>query len=220
MPHYCRICGRSRRNEKFSGGGRRNHICKDCQRLPRDQRDHIERMDELCGFLDQSNISGKNIARLEILAQHASSEVKGLALLILEVARVKPHKRRRWKFLEQNHSELFLRLKALFGDDIPEADLSALDLDILPRQDLEFGEGELFHSGRNEATSWENDPYWLVASEDEDLGSRFGVLGGSELVCEALRKEKGSHGGHGGRKRSMPTTFPSNPSRRSGEASP
>ena len=50
-------------------------------------------MDELYGFLDQSNISSKNIARLEILAQHASSEVKDLSLLILEVARVKPHKR-------------------------------------------------------------------------------------------------------------------------------
>jgi hypothetical protein len=201
MPHYCRICGRSRANEKFSGRGHRDHICKDCQRLPRDQRDHIERMDELCGFLEQSNISSKNIARLEILAQHTSSEIKDLAILILEVARVKPHKRRRWKFLAQNHSELFLRLKALFGDDFPEADLSALDLDTEPGQDLEFGEAGPFDSGPDEATRWEDDPYWLVAPEDEDLGSRFGVLCGSELDCEAFRKEKGSHGGHGGRKR-------------------
>jgi hypothetical protein len=48
--------------------GRRNQVWKDCQRLPRDERDRIERMDELYGFLDQSNISPKNIARLEILA--------------------------------------------------------------------------------------------------------------------------------------------------------
>lgn len=148
MPHHCRICGRSRRNEKFSGRGHRNHICKDCQRLPRDQRDHIERMDELYRFLEQSNISRKNIARLEILAQHASSEVKDLALLILEVARVKPHKRRRWRFLAQNYSELFLRLKALSEGDIPDADLSALDLDILPMQHLESGAPELFPSGQ------------------------------------------------------------------------
>jgi hypothetical protein len=39
-------------------------------------------MDDLFGFLDQSNISRKNIARLEILTQHASSEVKNLALLV------------------------------------------------------------------------------------------------------------------------------------------
>jgi len=166
MPYYCRICNRGRRSEKFSGRGRRNHICKDCQRLPRDQRDRIERMDELYGFLDQSNISPKNIARLEILAQHASSEVKDLSLLILEVARVKPHKRRRWIFLAQNHSELFLRLKALYGGDIPDADLSPLDSDILPMQHLESGEPGLSHSGQHEAASWENDPYWLVDSED------------------------------------------------------
>jgi hypothetical protein len=156
MPHYCRICDRRRRNEKFTGRGHRNLICKDCQRLPRDQRDRIECIDELFGFLDQSNISSKNIARLEILAQHASSEVKNLALLVLEVARVKPHKRRRWKFLAQNHSELFLRLKAMFGGDIPDADLSPLESDLSPMQAIEFGGPGLYHSG-DEAAPWANE---------------------------------------------------------------
>lgn len=30
MGHYCRICGRTRANEKFSGKGHKNHVCKDC----------------------------------------------------------------------------------------------------------------------------------------------------------------------------------------------
>lgn len=30
MGNYCRICGRTRANEKFSGKGHKNHICKDC----------------------------------------------------------------------------------------------------------------------------------------------------------------------------------------------
>ena len=115
-------------------------------------------MDELYGFLDQSNISPKNIARLEALARHASSEIKDLALLILEVARVKPHKRRRWKFLEQNHPELFQRLKALYGGEIPDADLSSLYLDVSPMQHLD--------SVQQEPARWEDDPYWLVDSED------------------------------------------------------
>jgi hypothetical protein len=110
-------------------------------------------MDELYGFLDQSNISPKNIARLEILAQHASSEVKDLSLLILEVARVKPHKRRRWIFLAQNHSELFLRLKALYGGDIPDADLCPLNFNILLMQHPESGESVPFPSGQNEAAT-------------------------------------------------------------------
>ena len=166
MPHSCRICGRSRRYEKFSGRGHRDHICKDCQRLPREQRDRIERMDELYGFLEQSNISPKNIARLEILAQYGSSEIKDLALLILEVARVKPHKRRRWKFLEKNHPELFQRLKALCGGEIPDADLSFVDLDFSAAQHLESGESGLFDSDHHEPVRWEDDPYWLVDFED------------------------------------------------------
>ena len=54
MGHHCRICGRSRPNEQFSGRGHRIHVCKKCQLLPREKRDRIERLDELHGFLHQS----------------------------------------------------------------------------------------------------------------------------------------------------------------------
>jgi ribosome-binding protein aMBF1 (putative translation factor) len=30
MGHYCRICGRTRVNEKFSGKRHKNHVCRDC----------------------------------------------------------------------------------------------------------------------------------------------------------------------------------------------
>ena len=33
--HYCRICGRRRPNEKFSGKGHATHICKDCAKKQR-----------------------------------------------------------------------------------------------------------------------------------------------------------------------------------------
>ena len=32
MGHYCRICGRERANERFSGKGHAAHVCKDCAR--------------------------------------------------------------------------------------------------------------------------------------------------------------------------------------------
>ena len=35
MGHYCKVCGRTRANEKFSGKGHRKHICKDCSRKSR-----------------------------------------------------------------------------------------------------------------------------------------------------------------------------------------
>ena len=31
--HYCWVCGRMRPNERFSGSGRRRHICGDCKKL-------------------------------------------------------------------------------------------------------------------------------------------------------------------------------------------
>jgi len=39
LGHYCWVCGRCRANEKFSGKGHARHICKDCARLPREDRD-------------------------------------------------------------------------------------------------------------------------------------------------------------------------------------
>jgi len=124
MGHYCRICGRSRPNEQFTGRGHRIHVCKKCQRLPREQRDRIERLDELHGFLHQSGISAKNIARLEALTCHSDPEVAELAALILEIARVLPRKRRRWLKLAQCDRLLFDRTVASFGVEFFEDLLS------------------------------------------------------------------------------------------------
>jgi hypothetical protein len=117
MGHLCRICGRVRANEKFGGRGHRDHVCKDCQRMPREERDRIERLDELWGFLDRANISPKNIGRLKTLVAHADSEVRNLARLVLDVALVHPHKRRRWRHLAARHRELFHRAVATLGPE-------------------------------------------------------------------------------------------------------
>jgi hypothetical protein len=74
MGHYGHICGRIRANEKFSGRGHRDHICKDCQRPPREERDRVTCLDELYGFLEQSHISQKNIDRLGILKTPISTK--------------------------------------------------------------------------------------------------------------------------------------------------
>ena len=121
MGHYCRICGRTRANEKFSGRGHRDHICKDCQRLPVKERDRITCIDELYGFLEQSHISQKNLDRLGILTRHADPGVRKLANLVLDVATAKPHKKRRLKFLAQNHRDLLVRLKEAYGGYLPDS---------------------------------------------------------------------------------------------------
>jgi len=64
--------------------------------MPREKRERIERSDELHGFLDQSNISANNVARLKALSAHEDQQVAEHAAWILEIARVLPGKRNRW----------------------------------------------------------------------------------------------------------------------------
>jgi hypothetical protein len=58
----------------------------------------------------QTNISAKNIQRLAALASVEDAEFGRLRNLVLEIANVQPRKRRRWKLLRQNHSELYKRI--------------------------------------------------------------------------------------------------------------
>jgi len=111
MGHYCRICGRERPNERFSGKGHRIHVCKHCQRLPKTQRRAIEDRDDIFGFMQQSHVSKKNVARLEQLAKSEEPRVACLAAIVLEVARVTPYKRRRLKILARSHRDLLRQLE-------------------------------------------------------------------------------------------------------------
>ena len=111
MGHSCRICGRIRSNEKFSGKGHKNHICKDCSKKPRTEIDSIDQGEEIFGFLHQSNISKKNINRLAILKASSNKEISELASIAFEVAKVKPCKRRRLKFLAREHHDLLIKLR-------------------------------------------------------------------------------------------------------------
>ncbi len=44
--HCCRICGSRKPNEAFSGKGHRDHICKACSRMPKEEREAIEQLGE------------------------------------------------------------------------------------------------------------------------------------------------------------------------------
>ncbi|MBZ0293860.1 MAG: hypothetical protein K8L99_14945 [Anaerolineae bacterium] len=45
--HYCKICGRYRANEKFSGKGHAQHICKDCNRELQAQKSEKKRAKQM-----------------------------------------------------------------------------------------------------------------------------------------------------------------------------
>jgi hypothetical protein len=111
MGHYCRICGRQRPNEQFSGKGHRIHVCKRCQAKPKSERQVIENTDEIFRFMRQSHISGKNVMRLEQMVKSENPHVATLAAIVLRVARVKPYRTRRLKFLAQRQAELLRELE-------------------------------------------------------------------------------------------------------------
>jgi hypothetical protein len=112
MPHFCRICGRYRPNEKFSGRGHKMHVCQDCMRRPKAERQAAEDEEEIYGFLSQSNISSQNLGRLETLAASGNQEIAHLARLVLEVGRAHPLKKGRLRFLQRERRDLIEQLEA------------------------------------------------------------------------------------------------------------
>lgn len=111
MGQFCRMCERVRPNERFSGKGHRIHVCKDCSRLPKEERHRRELKDEIAGFLRQSSISEKNVSRLSALATSEEPEIAELAKVVLDIGTVKPHKRKRLAFLARSHRDLIVKLE-------------------------------------------------------------------------------------------------------------
>lgn len=107
MGRYCKICGRSRPNEQYGGRGLRSVVCARCRRRPKSERQWILATDEVYGFLTQSNISKKNIKRIEQLASIEDATFQDLRTLVLEIATVLPRKRKRWKTLRKRYPDLF-----------------------------------------------------------------------------------------------------------------
>jgi len=105
------MCGRTRPNEQFSGKGHAAHVCKICARKPKVERQAIEQKDDIFGYLRQSNISAKNLARLRVLAASPNPEIAKLAGIVLAVAEVKPHKRGRLRVLARERRDLLEELE-------------------------------------------------------------------------------------------------------------
>jgi len=111
VAHYCRICGASKPNDQFSGKGHRTHVCKECAQIPKKNRDAIEHEAEIFGYLAQSHISQRNIGRLRKLAASDIPRIAELANIVLEVAVVKPHKKRRLKVIARERRDLLEALE-------------------------------------------------------------------------------------------------------------
>ena len=79
--------------------------------MPKDEREAIEQKDEIFDYLKQSHISEKNMARLRNLSSSTNDEIAYLSSIVLDVAKVKPHKKRRLKELAQKRRDLLNKLE-------------------------------------------------------------------------------------------------------------
>ena len=79
--------------------------------MPKEELAAIEQEEEIYGFLKQSHISAKNVARLKALAISANPRTAELAGIVLEVAMVKPYKKRRLKVLAEKRKDLLVKLE-------------------------------------------------------------------------------------------------------------
>ena len=111
MGHWCRICDTIKPNEKFSGKGHKNHICKKCAKKPKEEIDAINKQAEIFGFLKQTHISAKNIRRLQKLSTSENEGIAEIASIVLDVAKVTPYKKNRIKGLARERKELLEKLE-------------------------------------------------------------------------------------------------------------
>ena len=98
-------------------------------------------LDEIYGFLEQSNISKNNLRRLGQLEAEVIADVASLAGLVRQIAEVHPRKRKRWKRLRQQHRDLFRQaVDAGMIDFIDPPDSGPNELDEFPPvQDADWG---------------------------------------------------------------------------------
>jgi hypothetical protein len=91
--------------------GERARICRKCRSLPGEKQEALKHEHEVLGFLEQSRISEKNIARLRTLARSENPRIAELACLMLEVAVVTPHRRRRIRTLARMRHDVLKRME-------------------------------------------------------------------------------------------------------------
>lgn len=89
--------------------------------MPKEELAAIEESEEIYNFMMQSHISKRNVTRLKILAASPIPLTADLARIVLDVARVKPYKKKRAAYLARNHRDILEKceetgLIALFSE--------------------------------------------------------------------------------------------------------
>jgi hypothetical protein len=139
------------------------------------KRQIIDAMDELYSFLHQGSISMRNIERVKVLTRHPDDGVRSLAEVILEIARVKPHRRRRIRLIAENHWDLFVRMVSVLGDgfwDEIGCDLPPAEDWFQERWDKAKAEARARAYAGSPCWCGSGRPYWHCCAERDDVTVR------------------------------------------------
>ena len=118
MGRTCLMCFCERPNERFGGKGYGARVCKECRKLPKSEQKRRLAENEIVGFLDQKNISAKNVKRLQELVSIEDPQFQFLRRLIEEIAQVAPRRRGRLKILRSEYLDIYRRaIDAALIDD-------------------------------------------------------------------------------------------------------
>ena len=131
MGRFCILCSCIRPNEAFGGKGERARICRKCRRMPREKRDAVLHEREILGFLDQSHISPRNLARLRVLGRSENTRIANLAHLVLDVGAATPYRRRRIRTLARERRDILKQMEevGLIMPLPPAEDMDHYDID-------------------------------------------------------------------------------------------
>lgn len=114
MGHWCWFCGRILANERLSGKGHARLIWKECSRLPKEEIQKERDTRFLYQLLfKQHRISQKNIRMLQAMCEKYSGNLQQQADAVLQLAQIRPNKKKRFGYIYHNHRELYDRLVSL-----------------------------------------------------------------------------------------------------------
>ena len=82
--HYCFVCNTVMANEKFSGKGHANHICKKCSKLPVEARNEKKTINKINSLYQYTFLSKVNRQMLNKYSSHNSENVKLSAKEVLD----------------------------------------------------------------------------------------------------------------------------------------
>jgi hypothetical protein len=81
--------------------------------MPREKRDAVLHQQEIRGFLDQSHISPKNLARLRVLGRSENTQIATLAHLVFDVGATTPYRRQRIRVLARERRDILQRMEEI-----------------------------------------------------------------------------------------------------------